>query len=101
MRRRVASLSCQSCEQKPSITMPIPRCRYRVAPPSIGSEECVMSTYLYRLGRFAVRRRWFVLGAWVLAVVAISIGGKAVGGQLKDQFTVPGVESQQATDLLK
>jgi RND superfamily putative drug exporter len=60
-----------------------------------------MSTYLYRLGRFSVRRRWFVLGAWVLAVVAITIAGRAAGGGLKDQFTVPGVESQQATDLLK
>jgi len=60
-----------------------------------------MSTSLYRLGRFAVRRRWFVLGAWVLAVVAMSVAGRAVGGELKDQFTVPGVESQQATDLLK
>ena len=60
-----------------------------------------MSTSLYRLGRFAVRRRWFVLGAWVLAVVALTIAGRAVGGELKDQFTVPGVESQQATDLLK
>ena len=60
-----------------------------------------MSTYLYRLGRFSVRRRWFVLGAWVLAVVALTIAGKAAGGSLKDQFTVPGVESQRATDLLK
>jgi putative drug exporter of the RND superfamily len=60
-----------------------------------------MSTYLYRLGRFAVRRRWFVLGAWVLAVVALTIAGKALGGELKDQFNVPGVESQQATNLLK
>jgi RND superfamily putative drug exporter len=60
-----------------------------------------MSTYLYRLGRFAVRRRWFVLAAWVLAVVVLTIAGKALGGELKDQFNVPGVESQQATNLLK
>jgi RND superfamily putative drug exporter len=60
-----------------------------------------MSRSLYRLGRFAVRRRWLVLALWVAAVIALTVGGKALGGELKDQFTVPGVESQRATDLLK
>jgi RND superfamily putative drug exporter len=60
-----------------------------------------MSTYLYRLGRFAVRRRWLVLVSWVLALVVLSVSGKVAGGELHDEFNIPGVESQQALDVLQ
>jgi RND superfamily putative drug exporter len=60
-----------------------------------------MSNHLYRLGRFAVRRRWWVLGAWILALVATVVGGRVAGGELHDEFSVPGVESQQAFDVLE
>ena len=60
-----------------------------------------MSRFLYRLGRSSSRHRWWVVGAWVLVVVGLFVGGKAAGGELQDSFSVPGVESQKATDLLK
>jgi putative drug exporter of the RND superfamily len=55
---------------------------------------------LGRLGRGAARRRWWVLGAWVVVVVAIGIGSTVGGGQLRDTFAIPGTDSQQAVDVL-
>ncbi|WP_426574677.1 MMPL family transporter [Aquihabitans sp. McL0605] len=60
-----------------------------------------MSTYLYRLGRFAVRRRWLVLVSWVLALIVLTVSGRAAGGELHDEFNIPGVESQQALNVLQ
>ena len=60
-----------------------------------------MSNVLYRLGRMTVRRRWRVLGLWVLAMVLIlGIGGK-LGGVAVDNFSLPGTESQAGRDLLQ
>jgi RND superfamily putative drug exporter len=59
-----------------------------------------MSKHLYRLGRFSVRRRRWVVAAWVLAVLALGVVGRAAGGELQDKFAIPGTEAQQATDLL-
>ncbi len=60
-----------------------------------------MSRFLYRLGRSSARNRRWVVIAWVLVIVGLFVGGKAAGGEMKDEFSVPGVEAQQATDLLK
>ncbi len=60
-----------------------------------------MSNWLYRLGRTAARqRRWFVAG-WILIAVLIVGIDRTAGGGTVDNFEVPGVESQQAIDLLK
>ena len=56
---------------------------------------------LGRLGRGAARRKWWVLGAWVVAVVAIGIGSTVGGGQLRDTFAIPGTDSQKAVDVLE
>jgi RND superfamily putative drug exporter len=59
-----------------------------------------MTPGLYRLGRFAARRPWAVIGAWlVLAVLVIAASG-AQGRDLEDTFDVPGLDSQQARELL-
>ena len=60
-----------------------------------------MSTYLYRLGRFAVRRRWLILISWVLAVLVLVGSSLLAGGKLHDEFNIPGVESQKALDVLQ
>jgi RND superfamily putative drug exporter len=55
---------------------------------------------LHRLGRFAVRRRRTVLGAWVLVVlgaIGLAVGS---GGSFSDDWRLPGAESQAAHDLL-
>ena len=60
-----------------------------------------MTSLLYRLGRAAVRRRRLVLLAWaVLALAVLGIAGVR-GGETSDAFDIPGVESQQALDLLE
>jgi RND superfamily putative drug exporter len=59
-----------------------------------------MSRFLYRLGRFSYRNRRWVVAAWVIAVVGLFAVGKVAGGEVHDSFSVPGVESQRATDLL-
>ena len=60
-----------------------------------------MSMFLYRLGIGAVRRRRLVVAAWLVVLVVLSVGGPALGGKLSDNFTVSGVDSQKAQNLLK
>jgi putative drug exporter of the RND superfamily len=59
-----------------------------------------MSSYLYRLGHWAVRRRWWVLGFWLALLVAVGATSQAVKKDTNDAFNVPGTESQRALDLL-
>jgi RND superfamily putative drug exporter len=60
----------------------------------------MMSNSLYRLGHLAARRPWVVIGCWlVLAVVVVGASG-AFGHRLKDSMQVPGLDSQQASELM-
>jgi len=60
----------------------------------------LVSYALYRLGKFAAGRPWRVIGAWlVLSVVVVGLSG-AFGRELEDSFEVPGLDSQEAVDLL-
>ena len=60
-----------------------------------------MSQFLYRLGRFAARRPWAVIASWlVVSVVVIGASG-TFGRALEDSFQAPGVDSHQATELLR
>jgi RND superfamily putative drug exporter len=55
---------------------------------------------LYGLGRFCVRRRWIVLAAWLVVFVVLAVLARSVGPNLNDNLTLPGSDSQKATDLL-
>lgn len=59
-----------------------------------------MATYLYRLGRFAFRRRGAVAAVWFLLLTVGGIGAATLAGSTSDTFTMPGTESQRAIDLL-
>ncbi len=59
-----------------------------------------MSTTLYRIGRFAARRPWLTIGAWFLVAAAVMVASATVGRNLVDSTKVPGLDSQQAVDLL-
>ncbi|MGH2635884.1 MAG: MMPL family transporter [Actinomycetota bacterium] len=59
-----------------------------------------MSSFLYRLGRGAARRRRLTLAIWIGVVVAIFVGGGALGGELTDDFNIPDADSQRAYDVL-
>ncbi|MFJ8023548.1 MMPL family transporter [Streptomyces sp. NPDC096311] len=59
-----------------------------------------MAVYLYKLGRFAFRRRFLVPLFWV-AVLAVSGAAAASAASPKDSgFAIPGSEVQRAFDLL-
>jgi RND superfamily putative drug exporter len=59
-----------------------------------------MSHALYRLGRFAARRPWVVIGAWLVVAVLVIAASGAFGRDLEDSFEVPGLDSQEAGALL-
>ncbi|GAA4724035.1 MMPL family transporter [Phytohabitans rumicis] len=60
-----------------------------------------MASFLYRLGRFAFRRRWLVLGLWLAVLIAALVGAATLSGKTQDAFRIPGTQSQQAIDLLQ
>jgi putative drug exporter of the RND superfamily len=59
-----------------------------------------MSNYLYRLARFALRRRRLVLALWLAAAIAAIAIAIASGGKTNDTFTIPGTEAQNAAAVL-
>ena len=59
-----------------------------------------MSNHLYRLARFAFRRRRLVLAAWLAAAIAGIAIAIASGGKTNDAFTIPGTEAQNAAAVL-
>ncbi|WP_434971004.1 MMPL family transporter [Microbacterium sp. bgisy207] len=60
-----------------------------------------MSSFLYRVGRFAARRRWTVILVWLAVVVGASALAGALGNHLQSSFTVPGTQAQSALDALE
>ena len=60
-----------------------------------------MSSLLSRIALLVGRRPRTATLAVVLAVVAIIGGAISAGSSFKDDFTVPGIESQKAQDLLE
>jgi RND superfamily putative drug exporter len=59
-----------------------------------------MSNYLYRLARFAFRRRRLVLAVWLAAAIAAIAMAQVSGGKTNDTFTIPGTEAQNAANVL-
>ena len=60
-----------------------------------------MATYLYRLGRFAFRRRRLVVLVWLGLLAAGIAGAATLSGPTANGFSIPGTESQRAVDLLQ
>ncbi|MEZ5410199.1 MAG: MMPL family transporter [Acidimicrobiales bacterium] len=59
-----------------------------------------MSSVLYRLGRWSAGRPWTVIGLWAAAAALVLASSAAFGRAMEDSFEVPGVDSQQAVDVL-
>ncbi|MFE3517627.1 MMPL family transporter [Streptomyces sp. NPDC059166] len=53
------------------------------------------------LAGWAQRRRWAALLLWVAVVAAITLGSTAAGSAYRNDFSLPGTDSQAATDLLR
>ncbi|MFJ9633242.1 MMPL family transporter [Streptomyces sp. NPDC101175] len=60
-----------------------------------------MATLLYHLGRVAFRWRWFVTLLWVAVLGAVGFAAAKAPAAPDDGFTMPGIESQKAFDLLE
>ncbi len=60
-----------------------------------------MATLLYRIGRFAFRRRVLTLLLWILVLVGAAVAASSAPAPPADTFSMPGTQSQQALDLLK
>jgi putative drug exporter of the RND superfamily len=60
----------------------------------------MMSHALYRLGRYAARRPWQVIGSWLVVSVLVVAAAGLFGQKLTDSMGAPGLDSQQATELL-
>ncbi|MGA9857623.1 MAG: MMPL family transporter [Solirubrobacteraceae bacterium] len=59
-----------------------------------------MTGVLYRVAQWCVRRRWVVVGVWFVAAVALVAISHRLGDNTNDNLSLPGTDSQQATDLL-
>ncbi|HEX3833862.1 MAG TPA: MMPL family transporter [Solirubrobacteraceae bacterium] len=59
-----------------------------------------MTGVLYRIAQFCVRRRFVVAIVWVLAAVALVGVSHRLGDNTNDNLSLPGTDSQRATDLL-
>ncbi|MGX9887124.1 MMPL family transporter [Streptomyces sp. NPDC002276] len=60
-----------------------------------------MATVLYRLGRMAFRRRWYVTILWVVILAALGFASAKAAEAPATTFSTPGVESQRAFDLIQ
>ncbi len=58
-----------------------------------------MATYLYRIGRFAYRRKGIVLGLWLAILVLAGVGAATLSGPTVNSFSIPGTPAQAALDL--
>jgi putative drug exporter of the RND superfamily len=60
------------------------------------------TTPLARIARTAYRRRKAVVCLWIgLLLVAVAVLSSPVGGELRNDFSMPGAESEDATELLE
>ena len=60
-----------------------------------------MAWHLFRLGRWSFRHRRIVAGFWVALLLVVGTGALTLSGKTSDQFTLPGIESTKAFDLIK
>jgi len=59
-----------------------------------------MTGVLYAVARFCVKRRFVVLGVWLLTAVALVTVAHRLGDNTSDNQSLPGTGSQRATDTL-
>lgn len=53
-----------------------------------------------RIAGFAQRRKWLALGLWVAVLVGVWGAATVAGSDYREDYTIPGAQSQQAVDLL-
>ncbi len=59
-----------------------------------------MTGMLYALAQFCVRRKFVVLAVWLVATIALVAVSHSLGDNTNDNLSLPGTDSQAATDAL-
>jgi putative drug exporter of the RND superfamily len=54
-----------------------------------------------RLASWSQRRRWWAVALWVIALTIVTAASQAAGSAYRNDFSLPGTESQQALDTLE
>ena len=59
-----------------------------------------MAGFLYRVGRWIAAHRLIVILVWVVAVAAVILAVNRIGAETSNDLSLPGTDSQKATDVL-
>jgi RND superfamily putative drug exporter len=59
-----------------------------------------LTPLLYHLGHFCACRSVLVLAVWVVIALFVVIVARSIGQETNDDLTLPGTDSQAASDLL-
>jgi RND superfamily putative drug exporter len=65
------------------------------------AHERLSTGALARWGRACATHPWRVVGGWVGIVALLIVLVATVGGSLRDEFEIPGSDTQKATDLIE
>ncbi|MGI5348168.1 MMPL family transporter [Streptomyces sp. CA-250714] len=68
---------------------------------SAPSADASAPSIFSRLAAWSQRHRWGAVLLWVFVLAAITVGSQAAGSNYRNDFTLPGTDSQAATDLLR
>lgn len=68
---------------------------------SAGKQATAPKGVLRRLGEWCARHFVIVVVAWLVALVALQALNRSFGGDYSDNFSLPGVQSQEGLDVLK
>jgi len=60
-----------------------------------------LSTLLHRLGCFAYRRKWVVIGVWLVLLLAAAAAALGLMKPFTSSTTIPGTEAQRTLDVLR
>ncbi|GAA2416440.1 MMPL family transporter [Streptomyces coeruleofuscus] len=66
-----------------------------------GDEKAARAGLLRRLGEWCARHFVVVVIAWLVALVALQVVSRSVGGTYSDNFTLPQAQSQKGLDVLQ
>jgi len=58
-------------------------------------------TRMTRLAGWSQRHHWVAIALWLVALVAITVGSTAAGNDFRNDFSLPGTESQELIDAYK
>ena len=70
-------------------------------PAAGGAHERLSTGSLSRWMRACASHPWRVVLAWLGILAALIFAVSAFGGSLKDEFSIPGSDTQRATDLIE